>query len=1110
MNILIKRCQLVAVALIFHLLLSPPIAFSDVPQFLGDINKVFERNWISIFSQSGSKIFFTHQTNEFGLEPWVTDGTAGGTYMIKDIVQGQGSSIPHGYAPITIGGQPGVYFIARTQGEEFELWKTDGTELGTVLVKDINPGTASAFSPFAMATNKKIFSDPANQNGVFIADDGSHGDEVWKTDGTSVGTVMVAEIVPGTGSGLPQEFRKVLSPPMPGVPSPGIFAFSATTAATGTEPYIYYPGLYFGLNFDVYPGAGASSPEEFTFSAESSSILFFANNGVNGRELWRMGLGSASLVKDLLPPGSTDKLYGLTERNLPSQPETFNIRSGSMFSYTSTIYKTDGTAIGTTSVLPLPCVAGGIGAVFDIPVQSIVSLGIRNVFSCWHTATNEFEPWVTDGTALGTTILKDVFPGSNSSNTFDFRRVAANKLLFLANDGTHGAEPWITDGDPLASTTNLFTDFNPGEAGSVKTDIDLEIFFNSLNVTTSATLLPLQIGTRSKLYYTDGTLGNTREILDNSSDTTRSSEASGFTAIGDQVVFAATDGFKGQELFRTTSNPGTISQVLDIFPSGGSSPNQFQRLGNKALFVATDRNFGRELWITDGTDIGTFRLRDINPGFQGSNPTMFGAEIGGRVFFAANDGTLGEEIWVTDGTPAGTSLFMDLSPGAASSSPRWMKKFGERLYLSAARPAEGHELWSTDGTPIGTNLVSDINPGAASSNPSSPAISGLNLIFAATNGVSGVEVWRSNGSSAGTALVKDIDPTPGGSFPDEFISSGEVVFFAAEDAISGRELWRTDGTEAGTFLVEDIRLGSSSATPLNLMRASGGRVIFAANDGVNGLELWGAGASSGSAELLKDIAPGTESSVPQGMIEAFGTPFVYFTAYSQTSGFELWRTDGTPSGTALSSDILPGDRGSFPAEFYYDRGKLYFSAFGETSGEEPFVLEVDQCPDDIQKLKIGVCGCGIQDVDSDGDSYLDCIDACPLDAGKSNLGACGCGAADLDSNSNGAIDCLTLEEFRAQVRKIIKKLGKIKGVKNSRQRRVEGKKRREIRKLLKALVSFSKLQVNTLSARKGISKFNKFLKKARKEVNGAIKAKEGIGTKRKTAKKALKKLIAAA
>jgi ELWxxDGT repeat protein len=69
-----------------------------------------------------------------------------------------------------------------------ELWKTDGTKAGTVMVKDINPGRFSSNPREAT---------PSGGTAFFTAKDAIHGRELWKTDGTKAGTVMVKDINPG-------------------------------------------------------------------------------------------------------------------------------------------------------------------------------------------------------------------------------------------------------------------------------------------------------------------------------------------------------------------------------------------------------------------------------------------------------------------------------------------------------------------------------------------------------------------------------------------------------------------------------------------------------------------------------------------------------------------------------------------------------------------------------------------------------------------------------------------------------------------------------------------------------------------------------------------------
>ena len=80
-------------------------------------------------------------------------------------------------------------FFAATNGlHGMELWKSDGTEAGTVMIKDIRPGAANSSIGYLTNINGILF---------FVANNGSSGTELWKSDGTAAGTVMVKDIRTG-------------------------------------------------------------------------------------------------------------------------------------------------------------------------------------------------------------------------------------------------------------------------------------------------------------------------------------------------------------------------------------------------------------------------------------------------------------------------------------------------------------------------------------------------------------------------------------------------------------------------------------------------------------------------------------------------------------------------------------------------------------------------------------------------------------------------------------------------------------------------------------------------------------------------------------------------
>jgi ELWxxDGT repeat protein len=101
---------------------------------------------------------------------------------------------------------------------------------------------------------------------------------------------------------------------------------------------------------------------------------------------------------------------------------------------------------------------------------------------------------------------------------------------------------------------------------------------------------------------------------------------------------------------------------------------------------------GIELWKSDGTEKGTVRVADINPGVGSSYPSRLTA-IGSTLYFTANDGVSGNRLWKSDVTKQGDFRVSEINPFGFS-QPENLTAVGSTLYFTATDAVNGYELWS--------------------------------------------------------------------------------------------------------------------------------------------------------------------------------------------------------------------------------------------------------------------------------------------------------------------------------------------------------------------------------------------------------------------------------
>jgi len=180
---------------------------------------------------AGDRAFFLADDGAAGEEPWVSDGTEAGTVLLRDVFPGARSSEIRWLT--AVGGRR-VFFVAEDGVHGRELWTSDGTANGTVLVADLVPGPGSSLPDQLFAAGERVY---------FAAHTPAHGRELWRSDGTPEGTVRVTDLAPGP---LP-------SSPMALTLASGAWLwFAATDGVTGFEPYrMKVPGTIFEDGFEA-------------------------------------------------------------------------------------------------------------------------------------------------------------------------------------------------------------------------------------------------------------------------------------------------------------------------------------------------------------------------------------------------------------------------------------------------------------------------------------------------------------------------------------------------------------------------------------------------------------------------------------------------------------------------------------------------------------------------------------------------------------------------------------------------------------------------------------------------------------------------------------------
>ena len=552
---------------------------------------------------------------------WATDGTAAGTISLKaKLSSGAPDAAPLG---------DGRGLFIGTVGNVLGLVVTDGTVAGTSVLSTLNVAADPnaqyrGYSFNTLSPGRTVF-EVTQVTQPYISQI-----QLWTTDGTVAGTTLLKTINPAQASNV----NGTLIPVGNGRSLFQVQSSSGAVALWSTD----------GTAAGTVALPGGSVPVSSVFVKVGSRVVYttgdyglYATDGtVAGTVALRAGGTSFGGGLKLLPNGLA-------------------LTSSSAFGTGAvTYYTTDGTVAGTavaastidTSLLNANLTALGNG----------LALFVRK------DAVNGEELWVTDGTTASTKLLKDIYPGANSSFSSGFTVIGANRAVFSAQTSDAGFEPWVTDG--TAAGTMLLKDLLPG--------VDSSLASSFVAIGNNQALFEASTATNRRdgqLYVTDGTAAGTA-LVKTVYDGTNGAQVlpQGFVNIvlGPTVVpyaysIAALDATKADSLTGTTDYTFTITRTGDAtkaaavaYTAGGSGvapvpANMFATTVGTVSFaagvttaVATIVMKGVPVLTAETFTVGIFGA----PAGLETSTTAQGTVLGNTALQAVVTGTAGQGAFV--------------------------------------------------------------------------------------------------------------------------------------------------------------------------------------------------------------------------------------------------------------------------------------------------------------------------------------------------------------------------------------------------------------------------------------------------------------------------------